>query len=209
MGLFDWPVSGTMVKHNHQIQKCHFHKKWQTRVKTWLDQPMRAKRRRMTRLAKAAKISPRPIAGALRPAVHCPTVKYNRKVRFGRGFTLEELKAAGLGAKQAQSVGIAVDHRRKNRSEESLQANVQRLKTYKANLVVFPRRSKKVKAGDASAEDLSKATAVVGAVQPLVKASPRQKAVKVDKNAKYAGVREKRAKDKAEKAKAEEAKKAK
>merc|ERR1712159_673665 len=104
MGLFDWPVSGTMVKHNHQIQKCHFHKKWQTRVKTWLDQPMRAKRRRMTRLAKAAKISPRPIAGALRPAVHCPTVKYNRKVRFGRGFTLDELKAAGIGP-QASPVG--------------------------------------------------------------------------------------------------------
>merc|ERR1711968_358548 len=223
MGLFDWPVSGTMVKHNHQIQKCHFHKKWQTRVKTWLDQPMRAKRRRMTRLAKAAKISPRPIAGALRPAVHCPTVKYNRKVRFGRGFTLEELKAAGLGAKQAQSVGIAVDHRRKNRSEESLQTNVQRLKTYKANLVVFPRRSKKPKSGDATAEELSKAVAAAGVVQPIKQASPRQKAVKVDKNAKsayatmriarsdakYVGVREKRAKDKAEKAKAEEAKKAK
>merc|ERR1712224_63570 len=223
MGLFDWPVSGTMVKHNHQIQKCHFHKKWQTRVKTWLDQPMRAKRRRMTRLAKAAKISPRPVAGALRPAVHCPTVKYNRKVRFGRGFTLEELKAAGLGAKQAQSVGIAVDHRRKNRSEESLQANVQRLKTYKANLVVFPRRSKKVKSGDASAEDLSKAVALKGAVQPLVKPSPRQKAVKVDpkaksayvtmriarSDAKYVGVRAKRAQEKIEKEKAEAAKQAK
>merc|ERR1712230_278818 len=223
MGLFDWPVSGTMVKHNHQIQKCHFHKKWQTRVKTWLDQPMRAKRRRMTRLAKAAKISPRPIAGALRPAVHCPTVKYNRKVRFGRGFTLDELKAAGIGPKQAQSVGIAVDHRRKNRSEESLQANVQRLKTYKANLVVFPRRSKKVKSGDASAEDLSKAVALKGAVQPLVKPSPRQKAVKVDakaksayvtmriarSDAKYIGVREKRAKEKAEKAEQEKAKQAK
>merc|ERR1711939_1204213 len=186
MGLFDWPVSGTMVKHNHQIQKCHFHKKWQTRVKTWLDQPMRAKRRRMTRLAKAAKISPRPIAGALRPAVHCPTVKYNRK----------------------------------NRSEESLQANVQRLKTYKANLVVFPRRSKKVKSGDASAEDLSKAVASKGAVQPLVKPSPRQKAVKVDpkaksayvtmriarSDAKYVGVRAKRAQEKIEKEKAEAAK---
>merc|ERR1712010_96686 len=155
MGLFRHrsPSHGAMVKHNHAIQKCHFHKKWQTRVKTWLEQPMRAKRRRLNRLTKAAKIAPRPVSGALRPAVHCPTVKYNRKVRFGRGFTLEELKSAG----------IAVDHRRKNRSEESLQANVQRLKTYKANLVVFPRRLKKVKAGDASAEDLSKATAVVGA----------------------------------------------
>merc|ERR1711908_97910 len=176
----------------------------------------------MTRLAKAAKISPRPIAGALRPAVHCPTVKYNRKVRFGRGFTLDELKAAGIGPKQAQSVGIAVDHRRKNRSEESLQVNVQRLKTYKANLVVFPRRSKKVKSGDASAEDLSKAVALTGAVQPLAKPSPRQKAVKVDpkaksayttmriarSDAKYVGVRAKRAQEKIEKEKAEAAKQA-
>merc|ERR1711918_73764 len=95
MGLFRHrsPSHGAMVKHNHAIQKCHFHKKWQTRVKTWLEQPMRAKRRRLNRLTKAAKISPRPISGALRPAVRCPTVKYNRKVRFGRGFTLDELKA--------------------------------------------------------------------------------------------------------------------
>merc|ERR1712137_529029 len=225
MGLFHWHrrTSLAMVKHNHAIQKCHFHKKWQTRVKTWLEQPMRAKRRRLARLHQAAKIAPRPVSGALRPAVHCPTVKYNRKVRFGRGFTLDELKAAGLGAKQAQSIGIAVDHRRKNRSEESLQANVQRLKTYKANLVVFPRRTKKTKSGDASAEDISKAVALQGAVQPLVKPSPRQKAVKVDpkgasayaqmriarSDAKYVGVREKRAKEKEEKAKAEAAKQAK
>merc|ERR1719181_1047248 len=178
-----------MVKHNHQIQKCHFHKKWQTRVKTWLDQPMRAKRRRATRLAKAAKISPRPVAGALRPAVHCPTVKY----------------------------------RRKNRSEESLQTNVQRLKTYKANLVVFPRRSKKPKSGDATAEELSKAVAAAGVVQPIKQANKRQKAVKVDakaksayvtmriarSDAKYVGKREKRAKEKAEKAEQEKAKQAK
>merc|ERR1712072_288896 len=106
MGLFRHrsPSHGAMVKHNHAIQKCHFHKKWQTRVKTWLEQPMRAKRRRLNRLTKAAKIAPRPVSGALRPAVHCPTVKYNRKVRFGRCFTLDELKAAGLGAKQAQSI---------------------------------------------------------------------------------------------------------
>merc|ERR1712100_571165 len=225
MGLFRHrsPSHGAMVKHNHAIQKCHFHKKWQTRVKTWLEQPMRAKRRRLNRLTKAAKIAPRPVSGALRPAVHCPTVKYNRKVRFGRGFTLDELKAAGLGAKQAQSTGIAVDHRRKNRSEESLQANVQRLKTYKANLIVFPRRSKKVKSGDASAEDLSKVTQLSGAVQPIKKASPRCKAQKVDakaksayvtmriarSDAKYVGVRAKRAQEKIEKEKAEAAKQAK
>ena len=45
------------------------------------------------------------------------------QIKLGRGFTLAELKAAGLSAKHAQSIGIAVDHRRKNRSEESLQLN--------------------------------------------------------------------------------------
>ena len=35
---------------------------------------------------------PRPVAGALRPVVHGQTVKYNLKKRYGRGFTLDELK---------------------------------------------------------------------------------------------------------------------
>ena len=59
---------------------------------------------------------------------------------------------AGIPAKLAPTIGIAVDHRRRNRSLESLQENANRLKAYKANLVVFPRRAGKPKAGDASAE---------------------------------------------------------
>ena len=49
----------------------------------------------------------------------------------------------------ARTVGIAVDHRRKNRSVESLEANVQRLKEYQSRLIVFPRRAGKAKKGDA------------------------------------------------------------
>ena len=60
------------------------------------------------------------------------------KLRTGKGFTLEELKAAGISKKLAPTIGIAVDHRR---TLECLQANVQKLKTYKAKLVVFPRRA--------------------------------------------------------------------
>ncbi|KAF5182248.1 Serine hydroxymethyltransferase [Thalictrum thalictroides] len=74
-------------------------------------------------------------ATVLRPVVHGQTLKYNMKVRAGRGFSLEELKAAGIPKKLAPTIGVAVDHRRKNRSLEGLQANVQRLKTYKAKLV--------------------------------------------------------------------------
>ena len=55
------------------------------------------------------------------------------------------MQAAGISKKLAPTVGIAVDHRRKNRSLESLQENVARLNTYKAKLIVFPRRSRKVK----------------------------------------------------------------
>jgi len=55
------------------------------------------------------------------------------------------LQAAGIPKKLAPTIGISVDHRRKNKSLEGLQANVQRLKTYKAKLVIFPRRARKVK----------------------------------------------------------------
>jgi large subunit ribosomal protein L13e len=36
-----------------------------------------------------------------------------------------------------------VDHRRRNRSLEGLQANVARIKAYRSNLVIFPRNAKK------------------------------------------------------------------
>ena len=111
------------------------------RVKTWLDQPARKVRRRQARAKKAAAIAPRPVAGALRPVVRCQTVRYNMRVRAGRGFTLDEVKGAGLGRQQAQSLGVAVDHRRTNKSKESLAANVARLKEYLGKLVVFPRKS--------------------------------------------------------------------
>ena len=39
--------------------------------------------------------------------------EYNVKQRAGRGFTLEEVKAAGLSKKFARTIGIAVDHRRR------------------------------------------------------------------------------------------------
>jgi large subunit ribosomal protein L13e len=55
------------------------------------------------------------------------------------------LQAAGIPKKLAPTIGISVDHRRKNKSLEGLQANVQRLKTYKAKLVIFPRCARKVK----------------------------------------------------------------
>jgi large subunit ribosomal protein L13e len=155
-----------MVGHNNEIPHQHFHKVCQQdHIRTWFNQPARKKRRRLLRQKKAAAMAPRPTAGALRPVVHPSGVKYNYKLRQGRGFTFAELKEAGIQKKQARSIGIAVDHRRRNRSAESLQLNVQRLKEYKSKLIVFPRKRGKPKAGDADAAELDKAEQLKG---PLV-----------------------------------------
>ena len=158
------------IKHNQQIQKNHFHKDWQRRVRVHFDQPGRKQRRRNARAAKAAQLAPRPV-DRLRPVVRCPTIKYNRRVRPGRGFSLAELKAAGIPRKLAATIGISVDPRRQNLSEESLKANVERLQEYKKRLILFPRRNGKVTAGDASAADVKaakeNAVKAVSAVLPI------------------------------------------
>jgi len=162
--LSGWTCHRTaMVKHNNEIPNQHFHKVCQQdHIRTWFDQPARKKRRRLARQAKAAAMAPRPTAGMLRPVVHPSTIQYNYKLRQGRGFTFAELKEAGVNRKEARTIGIAVDHRRRNRSTESLQLNVQRLKEYKSKLIVFPRKRGKPKAGDADAAELDKATQLTG-----------------------------------------------
>ncbi|KAG1656214.1 hypothetical protein FOA52_008446 [Chlamydomonas sp. UWO 241] len=168
------------MRGNDVLPNAHFHKKWQFHVKTWFNQPARKIRRRTARDDKAKSTFPRPVAGALKPVVHGQTVKYNTKLRLGRGFTLEELKEAGIPAKFAPTVGIAVDHRRKNRSLEGLQVNVQRLKAYRASLVIFPRNAKKPKAFEGSAADVSNATQSKAAVlAPITKAKHVMEFVKV------------------------------
>merc|ERR1712025_1296695 len=157
------------MKHNNQLQNGHFHKHWQDYVRTWHNQPGRKKRRRVARQAKATLIAPRPVAGPLRPVVRCQTFKYDTKVRAGRGFTLDELKAAGIAAKYARTIGIAVDHRRKNRSTESLQSNVQRLKEYQSKLIVLPRKMSQPKQGDSESNELEMASQLLGPVLPIVR----------------------------------------
>ena len=169
-----------MVRHNNVVPNQHFHKiSWQNRVKTWFEQPMRKKRRRAARMKKAAAIAPRPVSGLLRPVVKPPTVRYNYKLREGRGFTLTELKEAGINRKEARSIGIAVDHRRRNKSNESLQLNSQRLKEYKSRLIVFPRKRGKTKAGDAESADLDKAQQLTGDIIPVPSAFQKPKAMAI------------------------------
>jgi len=89
---------------------------------------------------------------------------------------LDELKAAGIATKYAKTIGIAVDHRRKNRSTESLQSNVQRLKEYKSKLIVFPKKQSKPKQGDSEEADLSVAAQLQGPIIPIVTSKPVNKA---------------------------------
>mmetsp|Transcript_18228 Transcript_18228/g.18293 ORF Transcript_18228/g.18293 Transcript_18228/m.18293 type:complete len:206 (-) Transcript_18228:61-678(-) len=122
------------------------------------------------RKIKAAKLAPRPASGPLRPVVHCPTQKYNSKLRLGRGFSVDELKDAGISRKLAKTIGISVDYRRTNKSVESLQLNVQRLKEYKSRLIIFPRKGGKIKNGDSSKEECSNATQLKGPIISIPKA---------------------------------------
>ncbi|KAM0750241.1 ribosomal protein L13e [Meredithblackwellia eburnea MCA 4105] len=144
--------------HNNVLHRNHFRKDWQSRVKTWFDQPGKKHSRRVARQAKAAKAGLRPVE-LLRPAVRAPTLRYNTKLRAGRGFTKAELKAAGIRTKEALSIGIPVDHRRKNRSEEGLKVNKERLEAYKARLIVFPKKAGKVKKGDTEGASTTAPTA--------------------------------------------------
>jgi large subunit ribosomal protein L13e len=171
------------------IPNNHFRKHWHDsaahkgRIRQWHNQAARKHRRREARLSKAQAIFPRPVAGMLRPVVRCQTIRYNTKKRAGKGFTLEELKEAGIKKTEARGVGISVDYRRKNRSEGSLRENVDRLKQYKANLIVFPKKSdrKKPKATDASKDQISKAEQLIGDVMPITKAAPKIVPYKITK----------------------------
>merc|ERR1712070_291779 len=134
--------------------------------------------------------------------------------------TLAELKAAKINRKAALGIGIAVDPRRVNRSEESFRANVERLKMYKSKLVVFPRKptSKKHKRGGATREQckavqqvLTKGVFAISQPKLVIKAREatrderEQNAFaivrKARTDAKFWGQRAKRAKAKEEKAK--------
>ena len=127
--------------------------------------------------------------------------------------------AAGIPRKFAATVGISVDPRRQNLSEESLKANVERLQEYKKKLILFPRRNGQTKKGDSSPEEVKAAskgdklvsttTAILpikNVVEfeegPIKNYEPTENAYRklrdARSEARFIGVREKRAKAKAE-----------
>ena len=175
------PKGNNAIPHVHQ--KKHFNpcSSQKGNIKVFLNQPAQKNRRRRLRLLKAKKVFPRPLK-ALRPQVNCPTVRYNAKKRLGRGFTIEELKGAELNPQYAATIGIRVDKRRKNLSEEGLQANVQRLKTYASKLVLFPINHKALRPKEATEAETKAAvqdrsrngTGAVGAITVAAAEAPRK-----------------------------------
>jgi large subunit ribosomal protein L13e len=135
-----------MVKHNNVVPNVHQRKHWQKRVRTFFNQAAKKRSRLLNRQAKASKLFPRPLE-ALRPQVRGQTIRYNRRIRLGRGFSLAELKAVKITPEFAQTIGISVDHRRKNRSEEGLEANKKRLLAFLNKIVLKPLRAGKPKKG--------------------------------------------------------------
>lgn len=116
----------------------------------------------------------------------------------------------------APTIGISVDHRRQNLSEESLSANVARLKAYQQRLILLPRRSNAPKKGDTKT-DLSKVEKVslLSAALPIAPTDIAFREIKkgdmpapieggayrqlrdARSNKRYQGAREKREKEKA------------
>jgi large subunit ribosomal protein L13e len=127
------------------------------------------------------------------------------------------VQEAGIPRPLAPTIGISVDSRRQNLSEESLAINVARLKAYKERMILLPRKSNNPKKGDTKT-DMSKIEklASIAAAMPIpsvesgfseIKKSEMPKAHEdgayrhlrlARSEARYAGAKEKRLKDKAE-----------
>ncbi|KAM7171748.1 large ribosomal subunit protein eL13 [Macrochelys suwanniensis] len=128
--------------------------------------------------------------------------------------TLEELRMAGINKRVARTIGISVDCRRCNKSTESLQANVQKLKEYHSKLILFPKKPSAPKKGDSSSEELKMATQLSGPVMPISNVYKKEKAHVISEdeknfkafarlrraraNARLFGIHAKRAKETAE-----------
>lgn len=150
-----------MVKHNKAIDCNQFRKDIHPLIRTWLNQPARKLRRRQAREAKIAQNRGLTPINYLRPIVNGHGQKYNDKLRAGRGFTLEELKAAGLHAQAARSIRIAVDMRRTNKNAVCFARNVERLKDYLSRVTVLSESKKLKKSQGGIPQEVSMTDAMV------------------------------------------------
>ena len=141
-------------------------------------------------------------------------------------MVLMYIQEAGIPRKLAPTIGISVDPRRANLSTESVALNVSRLKAYRERLILFPRKAGQHKTLDASKEEVKAAQEEhgkiikhLGKVLPIENVSREDAVSEVKRSemgegtkdayrtlrlarsdARLVGVREKRAKAKAEEA---------
>lgn len=141
---------------------------------------------------------------------------------------MNSIQEAGIPRKLAPTIGISVDHRRANLSVGALAINVERLKAYRARLILFPRKANKPKKADSSKEEIAAFTSgdVSGASRvrkllPIVDTARKEAISEIPRSdmgegtkdayrvlresrseARLVGVREKRAKAKADEANA-------
>ena len=95
--------------------------------------------------------------------------------------TLENMKKTCLSPLQVPATQLTVLH-------ECLQENANRLKAYKSKLVVFPRNKKKVKQGDASADELQMAAQLhTRRVMPMVHEKPAVEYMEISEDMKVGG----------------------
>ena len=133
-----------MVRGKDVLPNSHYHKNWQSFVKTWFNQPFKKIERKQRRVQKDRRLFPRPME-KLRSIVRCPTRKYNTKKRVGRGFTIREIKKSKFNPSMVKSMGIAIDYRRKHSSNMMMQTNIARLREYMNNLLVLRHKPPVVK----------------------------------------------------------------
>ena len=116
----------------------------------------------------------------MRPVVRGQTNRYNGKIKIGRGFTVRELSEAGInGLSYARSLGISVDTRRKDTSNETLKLNAGRLKDYVNRMVLYPKKNKyekKPAVKEANADTLQSADSKFQNTHPHVIALPKPEA---------------------------------
>lgn len=123
------------MKGNHILPNNHF-RKTSLKIKVHHDPETKLRIMEEKKLQKAKSMFPIPLR-KLRPIVRCPSIKYNRNERLGRGFTPAECEKAGLDYRHARRLGIAVDLRRRDTNQETLEKNADRIKAYLSKITIY------------------------------------------------------------------------
>lgn len=89
-----------------------------------------------------------------KPIVLTPLIRKGKystaKPRDGKGFSLGELKEAGISKEQAKALGIYIDERRRSVHKENIEMLKQFIEAYKEGKVLVVTRKKKVGASPQS-----------------------------------------------------------